>query len=272
MDNATDESMLFFVTKNGIVKKTPLLEFVHIRRNGIQAITLREEDQLIEVKLTDGNKEILMATKYGMCIRFKETEVRPTGRTAMGVIGMDLMDGDEVVGMQLNTQGDTVLIVSENGLGKRTPISEFNVQHRGGKGVKCYKITDRTGDVIGIKSVNDDREIMLITSEGVIIRIEVTQISILGRITSGVKLINLDEGVKVATVSKVRVNPEGSNETGDETVVMDVEDENEDDDEEEKLPKGEKTGLSSDIQELLERAEADAEDEEEESGDSSEDE
>ncbi len=273
MDNATDESMLFFVTKNGIVKKTPLLDFVHIRRNGIQAITLREEDQLIEVKLTDGNKEILMATKYGMCIRFKETEVRPTGRTAMGVIGMELIDGDEVVGMQLNTQGDTVLIVSENGLGKRTPISEFNVQHRGGKGVKCYKITDRTGDVIGIKSVNDDREIMLITSEGIIIRIEVTQISILGRITSGVKLINLDEGVKVATVSKVRVNPEGSDTTGDETVVMDVEDENEDDEEEEKLPKGDGSGLSSDIQELLERAEADAEDdEEEESGDSSEDE
>ncbi|MCM1468022.1 MAG: DNA gyrase subunit A, partial [Alistipes sp.] len=216
MDGCNDDSLLFFATKNGIVKKTSIMEYAHIRKTGIQAITLRDDDELIEVKLTDKTKDIILVTKYGQCIRFHENDVRPTGRSAMGVIGMNLDDGDEVVGMQLNTQGDALLIVSENGLGKRTDMDEFSTQRRGGKGVKCYKINDRSGNVIGVKAVDDTREIMLITTEGIIIRIEVNQISKLGRITSGVKLINLDEGVKVATVSKVRVNPDKAN--GEEVI------------------------------------------------------
>ena len=169
-------------------------------------MTLRDDDELIEVKLTDDTTEVMMVTKLGMCIRFKATDVRPTGRSAMGVIGMNLMDTDEVVGVQLNNQGNTMLIVSENGMGKKTDINEYAVQHRGGKGVKCYKITEKTGNVIGAKAVDDTREVMLITTEGIIIRLACRDISTLGRITSGVKLINLDEGVKVATVSKVRKN------------------------------------------------------------------
>jgi DNA gyrase subunit A len=208
MDGCTDDSFLFFSTKSGIVKKTSILEFQHIRKRGIQAITLRDDDELIEVKLTDNTKDIILVTKYGQCIRFNEKDVRNTGRTSMGVIGMNLDDGDEIVGMQLSTQGDSLLIVSENGLGKRTMIEEFTTQHRGGKGVKCYKINEKTGNVIGVKAVDDSREIMLITTEGIIIRMEVKQINTLGRITSGVKLINLDENIKVAKIAKVRNNPE----------------------------------------------------------------
>ena len=204
VDGIKDNEYLFMTTKQGIVKKTYCKEYANIRKTGIQAITLRDNDELIEVKATDSTKEIFLVTKYGYCIRFKETDVRPTGRSAMGVIGMNILEGDEVVGMQLNTQGDALLIVSENGLGKRTPIAEFNLQNRGGKGVKCYKINEKSGNVIGVKAVSNTREIMLITTEGIIIRMEVAGISILGRITSGVKLINLDEGVKVAKVAKVR--------------------------------------------------------------------
>ena len=199
-----DDEYLFMATKNGIVKKTHCKEYANIRKTGIQAITLRDNDELIEVKATDLSKEIFLATKYGYCIRFKETDVRPTGRSSMGVIGMNLMEGDEVIGMQLNTQGEALLFVSENGLGKRTLIEEFNIQNRGGKGVKCYKINEKSGNVIGVKAVSNTREIMLITTEGIIIRMEVSGISMLGRITSGVKLINLDEGVIVAKVAKVR--------------------------------------------------------------------
>ena len=215
IEELKDNDYLFMATKNGIVKKTPCREFANIRKNGIQAMTLRDDDELIEVKLTDDTTEVMMVTKLGMCIRFKATDVRPTGRSAMGVIGMNLMDTDEVVGVQLNTQGDTMLIVSENGMGKKTDISEYAVQHRGGKGVKCYKITEKTGNVIGAKAVDDTREIMLITTEGIIIRLACRDISTLGRITSGVKLINLDDNVKVATVSKVRKNP--SDEDGNES-------------------------------------------------------
>ena len=204
VEGIKDNEYLFMATKSGIVKKTHCKEYANIRKTGIQAITLRDNDELIEVKATDLSKEIFLVTKYGYCIRFKETDVRPTGRSSMGVIGMNIMEGDEVVGMQLNTQGDALLIVSENGLGKRTPIDEFNIQNRGGKGVKCYKINEKSGDVIGVKAVSNTREIMLITTEGVIIRMEVSGISVLGRITSGVKLINLDEGVTVARVAKVR--------------------------------------------------------------------
>jgi DNA gyrase subunit A len=195
---------LFMVTRRGIVKKTPVMEFSNVRKNGLAAINLREDDELIEVKTTSRDTEIFLVTKQGMCIRFKETDVRPTGRTSMGVIGMNLSDGDEIVGMQLDHQGDSLLIVSENGMGKRTYLDEFTVQKRGGKGVKCYKITDKTGYVVGVKAVNDDHEIMMITDGGVIIQLRMEDISTLGRITSGVKMINLDEGVKVAKIAKVR--------------------------------------------------------------------
>ena len=225
VEDISDNDYLFMATKNGIVKKTPCREFANIRKNGIQAMTLRDDDELIEVKLTDDTTEVMMVTKLGMCIRFKATDVRPTGRSAMGVIGMNLMDTDEVVGVQLNTQGDTMLIVSENGMGKKTDISEYAVQHRGGKGFKCYKITEKTGNVIGAKAVDDTREVMLITTEGIIIRLACRDISTLGRITSGVKLINLDDNVKVATVSKVRKSP--SDDGGNETEEFDAESDSE---------------------------------------------
>ena len=200
----SDDKNLFMVTKTGIVKKTPLMEFSNVRKNGLTAINLREEDELIEVKITDCSSEIFLVTKQGMCIRFQETDVRATGRASMGVIGMNLSPGDEIIGMQLQTQGSDLLIVSENGMGKRTNMDEFTVQKRGGKGVKCYKIVEKTGDVVGAKAVNDDNEIMMITTEGIIIQLRVQDISTLSRITSGVKLINLDNGVKVAQIAKVR--------------------------------------------------------------------
>ena len=199
-----DNKNLFMVTRNGIVKKTPVMEYSNVRKNGLAAINLRDDDELIEVKITDADTEIFLVTRHGMCIRFKETDVRATGRMSMGVIGMNLDDGDEIVGMQLDSQGDSLLIVSENGMGKRTYLEEFSVQKRGGKGVKCYKITEKTGYVVGVKATNDDHEIMMITTEGIIIQLRVEDISILGRITSGVKMINLDKGVKVAQIAKVR--------------------------------------------------------------------
>ena len=199
-----EDKNLFMVTKKGIVKKTPVMEFSNVRKNGLAAINLREDDELIEVKTTSAETEIFLVTKHGMCIRFKETDVRPTGRTSMGVIGMNLDDEDEIIGMQLDHQGDSLLIVSENGMGKRTYLDEFTVQKRGGKGVKCYKITEKTGEVVGVKAVNDDHEIMMITDGGIIIQLRMEDISTLGRITSGVKMINLDEGVKVAKIAKVR--------------------------------------------------------------------
>jgi len=200
----SEEKNLFMVTKQGIVKKTSMLEFENVRKNGLAAINLRDDDELIEVKTTDENDDIFLVTKQGMCIRFKETDVRATGRTSMGVIGMNLDAGDEIVGMQMSNQGDFLLIVSENGMGKRTCLEEFNVQNRGGKGVKCYKITEKTGDVVGVKAVTDENEIMMITTEGIIIQLRAQDISDLGRITSGVKLINLDKDVKVARIAKVR--------------------------------------------------------------------
>lgn len=203
------EKNLFMVTKNGIVKKTPLYEFKNIRKNGLAAINIRENDELIEVKSTDADSEIFLITKKGMCIRFKETDVRATGRTSMGVIGMNLGKDDEIIGMQLEHQGETLLIVSEKGLGKRTRLDEFHVQNRGGKGVRCYKIVEKTGDVIGVKAVNDDHEIMMITDEGIIIQIAMSDVSIQGRNTSGVKLMNLDPDVKIAKIAKVREKVSG---------------------------------------------------------------
>ena len=204
----TEGHFLFMATKKGIVKKTPITDYANVRKTGLAAINLREDDELIEVKKTDNNQDIFLVTKYGQCIRFKETDVRKTGRTSMGVIGMNLTDGDEVVGMQMESQGDSLMIVSEKGLGKCTLISEFTTQTRGGKGVKCYKITEKTGNIVGVKAVNHDNEIMLITTEGIIIRIKVADTALLGRITSGVKLINLDENVTVASIAKVRENKE----------------------------------------------------------------
>ena len=195
---------LMMATKNGIVKKTSIKEYANIRKSGLVAINLREGDELIEVKTTDNEKDIILVTKLGQCIRFHETDVRETGRASMGVIGMNLSEGDEVIGMQLNTQGSALLIVSEYGMGKRTSMDEFTPQHRGGKGVKCYKILEKTGNVVGVKAVDEDSEVMIITTQGIVIRLEVKDISELGRITSGVKLINMADDITVASIAKVR--------------------------------------------------------------------
>ena len=195
---------LFMATEKGLVKKTPIKEYANVRKTGLAAIVLREEDRLIEVKVTDNDQDILLVTKYGQCIRFHETDVRSTGRVSMGVRGMNLGDNDVVIGMQISSQGKDLLIVSEKGMGKRTNMDEFTRQNRGGKGVKCYKITEKTGNVVGMKAVDDDSEIMIINTEGIIIRMKCEDISIYGRITSGVKLINLPENDKVASVAKVR--------------------------------------------------------------------
>ena len=202
---------LMMATRKGLVKKTPIQDYANVRKIGLAAISLRDDDELIEVKATDDKKDIILVTKYGQCIRFKESDVRSTGRVSMGVRGINLLDGDEAVAMQLNTQGYYLLVVSENGMGKRTSISEFTCQNRGGKGVKCYKITEKTGNVIGAKAVNEENEIMMITTEGIIIRLQCSDISILGRITSGVKLINLSDGVTVASFAKVREKEEDKN-------------------------------------------------------------
>ena len=200
------DSYLFMATKKGIVKKTSIKEYDNIRKTGILSINLREDDELIEVKVTSNENDIFLVTKQGKCIRFSEQDVRPTGRTSMGVIGMTLDSDDEIIGMQLDTQGDSLLIASENGMGKRTSLDEFNRQYRGGKGVLCYNITDKTGFVIGAKAVNDSHEIMMITSGGIIIRMPVNGISKIGRYTSGVKLMNIDveKDIKVASIAKVR--------------------------------------------------------------------
>jgi DNA gyrase subunit A len=208
---------LFMATKKGLVKKTPLEEYENVRKTGLAAIALRDDDELIEVKTTDNEKEIILVTKFGQCIRFKENDVRTTGRVSMGVRGINLLDGDEVVGMQICTQGDYLLVVSENGMGKRTPMAEFTVQLRGGKGVKCYKITEKTGNLIGSKAVNEDNEIMMITNEGIVIRTGCDDISLLKRITSGVKLMDIkaEEGIKVANIAKVRQEVSQNNDLED---------------------------------------------------------
>ena len=230
IENYDENRNLFMVTKKGIVKKTSIMEYSNIRKNGLAAISLRDDDELIEVKSTDRETHIFLVTKYGMCIRFKETDVRATGRMTMGVIGMNLDDGDEIVGMQLDHQGDSLLIVSENGLGKRTYLEEFKIQYRGGKGVKCYKVTDKTGYVVGVKAVTDEHEIMMITTEGIIIQLRMDDISTLGRITSGVKMINLDSKVKVAKIAKVREKVSDGNQELSDEEVMESEKENSDED------------------------------------------
>ena len=208
---------LFMATRKGVVKKTPIEDYSNVRKTGLAAISLRDDDELIEVKFTDGKKDVILITKFGQCIRFHESDVRQTGRVSMGVRGINLQDEDEVIGMQLSCQGDYLLIVSEKGMGKRTSVGEFTCQNRGGKGVKCYKITEKTGNVVGVKAVNEENEIMLITTEGIIIRLECKDISILGRITSGVKLMNLKNDITVASIAKVREKEEESEETEEET-------------------------------------------------------
>ena len=226
MRELNEDKYLFMATKKGMVKKTPMLEYENVRKNGLQAIVLRDDDELIEVKATDNIQDIFLVTKKGMCIRFKETDVRVTGRVSMGVIGMRFDEDDEVIGMQMESQGEHLLVVSENGLGKRTLISEFNAQIRGGKGVLCYKVTEKTGYLVGAKLVNDGREIMLITTEGIVIRMFVDDISVIGRNTSGVKLMNIDQDsdIKVASIAKVR---ESSTRDSEEEMEEDSSDETE---------------------------------------------
>ncbi len=217
VESFADDKSLFFVTQKGIVKKTPLIDFANIRRNGLNAINLREDDRLIEVKTTSKDDKVFIVTRKGMCIEFNEEEVRPLSRAATGVKGIELDDDDDVIGMQLDHQGDSLLFVSENGIGKRTNIEDFRIQHRGGKGLKCYKINERTGELVGVKAVNDNHEIMMITTQGIIIQIRMGELKEISRNTSGVKLMELRNGVKIAKIAKVR--------TGlglDESVVEDL--------------------------------------------------
>ena len=206
MREIDDDKYLFMATKGGMVKKTRMCEYSNMRKTGLQAILLREGDELIEVKVTDNTEDIFLATKFGMSIRFKETDARITGRVSSGVIGMKLDEGDEVIGMQMASQGEYMLVASEKGYGKRTRISEFKLQLRGGKGLLCYNVTEKTGNLVGMKLLDDGRDIMLITNEGILIRMGVDDISIIGRNTSGVKLMSIDadSDVRVASIAKVR--------------------------------------------------------------------
>ena len=263
-----DDHFLFMATKNAIVKKTPVTDYANVRKKGLAAINLREEDELIEVKMTDNTKDMILVTRYGQCIRFHETDVRSTGRTSMGVIGMNLSDRDEVVGMQMNTQGEYLLIASEKGLGKLTRMEEFTPQNRGGKGVKCYNITEKTGNIVGVKAVNQENEIMMITTEGIIIRMKVEGISVLGRVTSGVKLMNLDEDITVASIAKVREDQSLMDEANKEELLTEEEEKLSAEKAKEAAKKvaapAESTETDEELlKELLERAEADQEQEEE---------
>ena len=264
-----DDHYLFMATKNGIVKKTPVADYANVRKKGLAAITLREEDELIEVKMTDNTKDMILVTRYGQCIRFHETDVRSTGRVSIGVIGMNLSDRDEVVGMQMNTQGEYLLIASAKGLGKLTRMDEFTPQNRGGKGVKCYKITEKTGNIVGVKAVNQENEIMMITTEGIIIRMKVEGISVLGRVTSGVKLMNLDEDITVASIAKVREDKSLMESSDAEELLTEEEEKQSLKNAEEAARKmaapAESTETNEELmKELLERAEADQEEQEEE--------
>ena len=218
MKEYRENAYLFMATKNGMVKKTSLDEYQNMRKTGLTAINLREDDELIEVKYTDGDQDVFLVTKYGQCIRFHESDVRATGRASMGVIGMNLLDTDEVVGMQLSSQGEYMLTVSENGMGKLTDINEFTVQNRGGKGVKCYKIIEKTGNVVGMKILSIENEVMMINTDGIIIQMPCSDISILGRVTSGVKLMDLKNGITIASIAKVRESSKNENEEGSEEV------------------------------------------------------
>ena len=224
MREIDDDKYLFMATK---VKKTRMCEYSNMRKTGLQAILLREGDELIEVKVTDNTEDIFLATKFGMSIRFKETDARITGRVSYGVIGMKLDEGDEVIGMQMASQGEYMLVASEKGYGKRTRISEFKLQLRGGKGLLCYNVTEKTGNLVGMKLLDDGRDIMLITNEGILIRMSVDDISIIGRNTSGVKLMSIDadSNVRVASIAKVRESSRQDEENEDVEALENPEDE-----------------------------------------------
>ena len=227
MREIDDDKYLFMATKGGMVKKTRMCEYSNMRKTGLQAILLREGDELIEVKVTDNTEDIFLATKFGMSIRFKETDARITGRVSYGVIGMKLGEGDEVIGMQMASQGEYMLVASEKGYGKRTRISEFKLQLRGGKGLLCYNVTEKTGNLVGMKLLDDGRDIMLITNEGILIRMSVDDISIIGRNTSGVKLMSIDadSNVRVASIAKVRESSRQDEENEDVEALENPEDE-----------------------------------------------
>ena len=225
MKEIDNEKYLMMATKNGMVKKTRMEEYTNMRKTGLQAILLREDDELIEVKVTDDTEDIFLATKYGLSIRFKESDVRITGRVSYGVIGMKLDPGDQVIGMQMESQGEYMLVASEKGYGKRTRISEFKSQLRNGRGLLCYNVTEKTGCLVGMKLVDDERDIMLITNEGILIRMSVDDISVIGRNTLGVKLMSIDpdSNVRVATIAKVRESSHGDGEEDGEEIKTDLE-------------------------------------------------
>ena len=208
IDEKDDNKYLLLATKNGIVKKTDREEFKNINKAGLIAIGLREDDELIGVKVTDGNKDVLLVTKEGMSIRFDENDIRSMGRSAMGVKGITLSNDDKVVSMSLCEEGTDVLVVSENGFGKRTDINEYRTQIRAGKGIKTYNIAEKTGKLVGAEMVNEDDEMMIINSDGVLIRLRVNEISLFGRVTSGVKLMKTDDEVNVVSISKIKMEEE----------------------------------------------------------------
>ena len=194
---------LIMATRNGLVKKTDLMEYNSIRKGGLAAVALRENDELIDVKLTDGNQDIMLSTVNGMAIRFNETDARPIGRVSQGVKGINLSGDDKVIGMEVCTDNTTLLVVTENGFGKRTELDEYKVQNRGGKGILTYRITGKTGKSIGMMLVSEDDDIMLISSDGTIIRMKVNEISILGRATQGVTLMRMHEGINVVSMARM---------------------------------------------------------------------
>ena len=199
-----EDRFMVFATKNGMIKKTPLGEYSSHRKNGLQAMGLKEGDELISVKLTEGDDDILIATRKGYSIRFNEKDVRSMGRYTMGVRGINLTGSDRVVGMELVSEGADMLSVTEKGFGKRTALKEYGVQKRGGKGLKNYKITKKTGEIVGIKAVDERDDIMLITKHGVVIRLNIKGISKMGRITQGVTLMKFDNGQTVVSIAKVK--------------------------------------------------------------------
>lgn len=221
VEEFVDDWFLFFTTKDGISKRSPLSSFANIRNNGLIALNLREDDELISVRMTDGNKEIIIGTKNGMLIRFPETDVRSMGRTATGVKGISINhEKDEVIGMEVLEENTDILIVTKNGYGKRTPAEEYRIQGRGGKGIKTCNITDKNGDLVAMKAVTGEEDLMLITTGGVIIRMATGDISTMGRNTQGVKLIRLDENVNefVSTVAKVEKEEEEPEEINDNEI------------------------------------------------------
>jgi DNA gyrase subunit A len=205
-------------TKNGLVKKTALKEYDSSRKTGLLGINLKDDDELIDVRLTDGENNLVLVTKKGLCITFDEKDVRPVGRVSQGVIGIRLDDGDQVVGMEpIITEGKaTLLAITENGFGKRTELEEYRVQNRGGRGLITYKITPKTGDIVGIRVVNGDEDVMLITDTGTIIRINVSEINILGRSTQGVTLMRTNEGKVVSIETVLEENEEDKDASMDE--------------------------------------------------------